>query len=429
MHAQQFSDSRSSKVDLVAEQSMPTVENENARLEALERLDVLDTPPEEAFDRITRLARKLFDVPIAIVSFIDGHRQWYKSCVGPFTHAEVPSGKSFCRNVIDHGDPMVVQDASKDPRFARNPHVLPDPGVRFYAGVPLSTRDRHNVGTLCLVDFKPRDNFSTEQLDLLNDLAQMVTDELDLRVCATTDSLTGALSRRGFREEAGRATALALRHHQALSIVAVDIDHFKSINDTFGHPGGDLVLRRIVRSFFERLRETDLVGRLGGEEFAILLPNTKTNGAMEVAEKLRREIEGVAIEFGSKEIKVTASFGIASLDAATKDLDLLLANADKALCEAKASGRNRCVAFRAEATGEASPARRRVLKGGQILLNGRTSSIDCTVRSLSDEGAGIDVSSSVGIPKLFELAIKSDGFEKSCRVVRADEKHIEVAFV
>jgi GAF domain-containing protein len=149
-------------------------EREAARLDALEHFDILDSPSEEAFDRITRLARKQFDVPTSIVSFIDGHRQWYKSCKGTNT-SEVPRGDSFCRYVMAYGGPLVVPNATHDPRFAQNPYVRTDPGVRFYAGFPLRTNDGHTLGTLCLVDVKPRE-FDPDHLELMSDLAHIVMD-------------------------------------------------------------------------------------------------------------------------------------------------------------------------------------------------------------------------------------------------------------
>jgi hypothetical protein len=144
-------------------------QQEAERLNALHELDVLDSPAEEAFDRITRLTKKLFDVPVAIVSFIDAHRQWYKSSLGA-TVTEVSREQSFCQYVIADGTPIVVTNATQDSRFAGNPYVITNPGVRFYAGFPLQTRNGHNVGTLCLVDVEPR-VFDADQLEIMSDLA------------------------------------------------------------------------------------------------------------------------------------------------------------------------------------------------------------------------------------------------------------------
>ena len=404
----------------------PGTERERARLDALDRLDILDTPSEEAFDRITRLTRKIFDVPAALVSFIDGHRQWYKSSLG-MSATEIPREESFCRHVIEEDRTMIVPDVSKCERFAQHPRVVGDPYVRFYAGVPLRTRDGHSVGTLCIFDTKPRD-FAARDEELLSDLANMAADELQLRLCATTDPLTGALSRRAFKEEVERATSLALRHHDDLSIIAIDLDYFKSINDTHGHAAGDAVLRKVVELCREQLRNTDLFGRLGGEEFAALLPQTGAVGAMDVAERMRKAVAASVIEHGSTRLMATASLGVASLDATARDADILLSRADTALYQAKEAGKNRAVAWRNENVVERLPGRR-VLKSGQILFNGHMSSMDCTVRRLSEEGAGLEVSGTVGIPPRFDLAIKADKFLKPCRVVGQAERHVDVEFI
>lgn len=397
---------------------------EQRRLENIERLDVLDTPREEAFDRITRLAQKMFQVPIAVVTIIDGHRSWFKSCYG-LEGSEAPREHAFCNYTIREHKPLIVPDAIKDPRFDKHPFVLVENGVRFYAGIPLETRDGNNVGTFCLVDTAPRE-FDAEQVALLSDLARMVMDELELRMLATTDSMTGALSRRAFNEQTSRAVALALRHHHDLSCIVWDLDHFKAINDTYGHTAGDSVLHNTVKACLSHLRDTDYIGRMGGEEFAALLPNTNRSGALEVAEKLRAAIERLKFVFGKQEISVTASFGVVSLDPANRDFKTMLGHADEALYAAKVAGRNRCMVWK-DPNIQVIP-RRRVLKAGQILFNGRTSVIDCTVRSLSDDGAGLDVISSALVPGKFELSIKTDEFEKSCKIISHSEKHIEVAF-
>jgi diguanylate cyclase (GGDEF)-like protein len=398
---------------------------ETERLDALRALDVLDTPVEEAFDRITRLTKRLFGVPVAIVSFIDAHRQWYKSSPGANT-TEVPREQSFCRYVIADGSPIVVPNAAEDLRFAQNPYVLANPGVRFYAGFPLQTKEGHNVGTLCLVDTKPR-TFSTDQLEVMFDLAHMVMDELHLRRCADRDVLTEALSRRAFKDTAGRAIALAIRHQHPLSVISFDLDFFKHTNDTFGHATGDRVLREAVAICMRNLRASDIVGRLGGEEFSIVLPNTDQAGAIDTAEKLRRAMEMNEINLEARSIKTTASFGVASLHSVAKDIETLLELADKALYQSKSEGRNRVSVWQYGTTDLQRP-RRRVLKAAQILFNGRSSALDCTVRWLSEEGAGLSISTTVGLPKLFYLMIAPERVDRPCRVINQTARHVEVLF-
>jgi len=160
---------------------MSTAEQE--RLAAVRRYDVLDTPPDGAFDRITALAAKHFDVPIAIVSIVDSDRIWFKSHHGLPDLGQIGREPGLCASAIMHDEPWVVQNASEDPRALANPLVAGEFGLRFYAGAPLMTADGHRLGTLCVIDREPR-VFSADQTDTLRDLAAIVMDELELRLAA-----------------------------------------------------------------------------------------------------------------------------------------------------------------------------------------------------------------------------------------------------
>ncbi len=155
--------------------------NEAARLEALRRYNILDTPPELAFDRITSLAARLFDVPIALVSLIDASRGWFKSCYG-FDLQEVQRDATICNFALLSDEVLVIPDTRQDDRLICNPFVQNEPGLRFYAGAPLLTQDGFNLGTLCLLDTKPRLALTPDQQATLADLAAMVMDELELRL-------------------------------------------------------------------------------------------------------------------------------------------------------------------------------------------------------------------------------------------------------
>jgi PAS domain S-box-containing protein len=161
----------------------PIPANETERLAALHRYKILDTPPEAAFDRITTLAARLFDMPTALISLVDESRAWFKSCIGFDAH-EVPRDATLCSFAVLTDQPLIIPDAQLDDRFACNPFVQSEPGVRFYAGAPLLSRDGFNLGTLCLLDTQPRDSLSAEQQATLVDLAAMVVDELELRLAA-----------------------------------------------------------------------------------------------------------------------------------------------------------------------------------------------------------------------------------------------------
>ncbi|GAB4395074.1 MAG: hypothetical protein Tsb0032_26100 [Kiloniellaceae bacterium] len=162
--------------------SHPMPENEKERLARLQQYGVLDTLPSESFDRVTRLASRLLKMPIALVSLVDAERQWFKSRVG-LDASETPRELAFCAHAICDTAVMVVPNAQLDQRFADNPLVTGAPDIRFYAGAPLRTEDGLNMGTLCVIDQAPRE-FSEEDRLLLNDLAQIVIDELELHALA-----------------------------------------------------------------------------------------------------------------------------------------------------------------------------------------------------------------------------------------------------
>jgi diguanylate cyclase (GGDEF)-like protein len=195
------------------------------------------------------------------------------------------------------------------------------------------------VGALCAIDVAPR-TFDAAQIELLSSFAALVVDELELRMIAQTDFLTGATSRRGFTVDVERALALHAQAGVPATLVALDLDRFKSINDTLGHSAGDQVLTSLVKAMGGLARAQDVVGRIGGEEFAVLLPGTEIEEAMAVAERLRGAVAGMKTP-GHPDLQVTASFGVASATAADSVAGWM-ARADRALYTAKDSGRNRC---------------------------------------------------------------------------------------
>ncbi len=399
---------------------------ENERLAALAQLDLLDAPRDEGFERIVRLIKSIFSIDIGLVSLIDAHRQWYAACSG-LAADEVSREDSFCRFVVDSEKPIVVADASQDPRFAQHPAVTGESHIRFYAGVPLQTKAGHTIGTVCAIDRRPR-SFNTRDLTILQELSGAAMDRIQLLQSAATDGLTEALTRRAFKHEAEQLISLARRHQHDLSCIVFDIDHFKKVNDTYGHAAGDDVLKAVAAACRTVLRTGDLFGRLGGEEFVVLLPHIDKAGADAVAEKLRLAIAAETVTGAYGTLNVTASLGSTSLSIISKDVETLLVQADAAMYRAKNDGRNRCVAWSSMSGEDGMSARRRVLKAGSIVFNDRRSTMDCTVRSLGSDGASLSVSSSTGIPAEFVLLIKGEGFETKCRMVANDRQNLEVAF-
>ena len=284
--------------------------NEQRRLEVLRSLDILDTKHEERFDRLTRMAKRMFDVPIVVVSLVDENREWFKSCIG-LRLKEASREISFCGHVILENEILIIPDTLADPRFSDNPLVVENPHVRFYAGCPLIING-YKLGTLCIIDQKPR-GFNNEDAAALKDLAATVESELSAVQIATHDELTGILNRRGFLSLAQNALSLGVRTQQTMTLVYFDLDHFKFINDNFGHAIGDDVLISFAKILSQKLQPSDILSRLSGDEFVVLLNNTVQEKALKLIEKfqvlLKRHYQDVESQFD-----VSFSFGAVEFD-------------------------------------------------------------------------------------------------------------------
>lgn len=263
-------------------------EDEARRRAALCSLDLLDTPPDERFDRVTRIAQRLFDVPIALVSLVDAERQWFKSRRG-LDATETPRAISFCGHAILGDGVFEVPDATADPRFHDNPLVLDAPGVRFYAGAPLHMGGGARIGTLCIIDRVPRD-LDAEGRSLLRDLADVVQSELRALQLAVEDDLTGLRNRRGFLRDARASLAFTRRVGGGATCLFFDLNGFKQINDRFGHAVGDDALCDMARLMRETFRESDLVARLGGDEFCVLCPGLSEKDVFSATGRLDRRV-------------------------------------------------------------------------------------------------------------------------------------------
>lgn len=266
-----------------------TPRDEQTRLETLRSLSILDTPPEERFDRLTRMAKRLFGVPIALVSLVDENRQWFKSCFG-LSVSETPRDFSFCGHAILGNDVFIIPDTLVDERFADNPLVLNDPYIRFYAGCPLRGPNGSKMGTLCIIDRKPR-IFSNDELEALTDLAAMVEREISAVQLATLDELTKISNRRGFMILAQHSLHLCARQKLSASLVFMDLDKFKLINDTFGHAEGDRALMAFAEHIKTACRDSEIFARLSGDEFVMLLIGTSRDRAEGVVSRLRQSVK------------------------------------------------------------------------------------------------------------------------------------------
>ncbi len=311
-------------------------DNESQRLETLRSLNILDSQPEERFDRLTRLAMHVFDVPVALVSLVDTDRQWFKSRQG-LEATETPRDISFCGHAITGEGAFVVEDTRDDPRFADNPLVDGNPGIRFYAGYPIRYLDGSVLGTVCIIDYEPR-SFGARDLLILQDLATLVEHEMQAMEMATLDELTAINNRRGFFFIAEQALRMSRRKDFPLTLVFIDLNRFKPINDNFGHAEGDRVLKFFASALLAVSRDSDIVARLGGDEFVVLLNDASDDEVDTVMKRFREDVAQYndALEL---DYAVTYSYGVVRYDPAKhENLDALLAEGDALMYERKRRG-------------------------------------------------------------------------------------------
>jgi diguanylate cyclase (GGDEF)-like protein/PAS domain S-box-containing protein len=452
--------------------------DENTRLSSLHASGILDSAPDKSFDVITRLACRTLSMPSAMISFIDEDRQWFKSAVGMFRSGQQTArDAAFCNEAVKspHSE-LIVQNATDDRRFANNPLVTQENGIRFYAGVPLLDPSGTALGTLCVIDVVPR-RLSDDELHTLHDLAESasvafqhfcsiqnlqaqaelrrasieqnpqipwtaspegnileVSPSLIVSLAANPEPVHGAdwtrlihpddlpeTTRRrehamaagepydiehrmrsangewrwfrsyaapkraadgtislwyGSSEDiserkASEAEVLRMAYHDGLTglpnrvrfsqlletsirtaeakngsfaLHCLDLDHFKSVNDRLGHPGGDAVLRQIAARLAGCKRGFDVLARFGSDEFYILQSGPQPESALALAERVAAVLSE-PLEIEGHLFSVTASIGVAIYPGDGNDADTLFRNSDLALYRAKTTGRALCCIF------------------------------------------------------------------------------------
>ena len=337
---------------------------ESARLRDLHAYGILDTPADERFDTIVGLAARVFSVPISAVSLVDEKRLWFKASIG-LDMTEAERSASFCGHALHEADRvLVVRDALEDNRFHDNPLVSGAHGIRFYAGAPiLSPRSGLPMGTLCILDQEPR-SFSSADCRNLQDMARAVASVMDLHftsqrleIASTQDPLT-RLANRTLFETSVASLVEDLPAHGRVGMLHIDIDHFKQINETFGHEAGDEILNRFAEILKTVSRSTDLPARLGGDMFCILMRDwDPDHGPAQLAQRLIEQFQNNSFEVGGHNHDLSISIGHAVFPEHGYDGPSLNRAADGALRHAKMMGRGRAVSasdlpetFHAEAT-------------------------------------------------------------------------------
>lgn len=346
--------------------------DETRRQAALDAYAVVDTVPEQAYDDIVRLAVTLCDVPAAAISLIDHDRQWFKAQIG-LDARQTARSDAICERAIRQPDRvLVIEDLQAQTDVPRPTLRIDGDPLRFYAGVPLLSPDGQALGTVCVLDNKPR-TLTTAQIEGLEVLARQTQHLLELRRyaleqrrllsereafaqrledaradlqrrndllqhSATHDALTGLLNRAALAQLRENPDAMRQLQKAPYTLMLLDVDHFKEVNDRHGHLLGDRALRAVADAVAASIREHDVAVRYGGEEFLILLPETRLAAAVQVAERIRQRIALAPLPFS-----LTVSIGLAAGEPTRDWSEQVFDRADQALYKAKSTGRNRVV--------------------------------------------------------------------------------------
>lgn len=321
--------------------------DEPDRLAALRRLGLLDTEADVVFDALTELARSLAGTAGAAVSLLDADREWFKSVRG-LDLRELPRDASFCAHaILQPNQALVVEDATRDPRFADNPLVTGEPGIRFYAAMPLADDAGHALGVLSIFDRQPR-AADAQLLRRLEQVSRGAAAALNLYGAVqglgrqpTVDGLTGLANRATFDRVVAEACAEARGPEgNGAALLFLDLDGFQGLNDVFGHSGGDRILQEVARRLHIVARAGDLVARLDADHFALLCRGlTSPKAALAVATRVHAAMAD-PFRLDSQTVRLRASIGVACVPRHAEDAEALVREADAALYQAKQAARS-----------------------------------------------------------------------------------------
>lgn len=318
----------------------------------------------DRFDRITRVASKLLSVPASAITLFHHEAEWFKSVRGwQVTSLLVKEGLGYI--AAEANEPVIIADTAADPRTQGHPLIAGAPYYRFFAAVPLYEGLGSVVGTFSVFDTQPRnaDEIDRQSILDLGGMAQseVLSDQIDgaqqaltsklgaARRDALMDPLTRVWNRRGGNLAVKTAFSKADQVNQPVTVCLIDVDKFKSINDTYGHDIGDIVLRKIAEVLSGNLRENDVVSRLGGDEFLLVLHGADAEIAAIAMERIRSSLSKEALRTRHGDVSLTVSAGYAVREPhSSKTAAEMILQADQALISSKSQGRNR---VQAAATG------------------------------------------------------------------------------
>jgi diguanylate cyclase (GGDEF)-like protein len=344
---------------LAADVQLSVRRDEPARLEELRSYRILDTPAEGAFDDITRLASRYFDVPIAIVSLVDKDRVWFKSATGLGEVRQIGRGPGLCASAIMQDECYIARDLLQDPNSNKNPLVTKEGGFRFYAAAPLKTGSGHNIGTFCVIDLKPRPFSNSDAADLQRFASLAITrmDQFRAGHEVTVKQLQSAERRavpavkasplRAGIAQGGAETILDelqsdIDFGLSCSIILVEVDHVQAINEGHGRHAGEFVLLEVSRLLKSMVRLSDFVVSHSSEGFLVVLRRCPPDIACDIAMRIRIAIRQMPVMIDGRYLTVSLSGGLShSADAATAHE--IMRAAEAAIQVAKTSGRDRIV--------------------------------------------------------------------------------------
>ncbi len=333
----------------------PAQAAEVQRLAAVRALQLLDTPPEPEFDALTRLASQALGTPMATIALLDSERLWVKSRVGT-AMPTLERRTGFCAHAIAQAmahpaQPMVVNDLSADPRFSEHPLVAHAPHLRFYASTPLCDAAGLLLGHLSVLDTRPHAP-TPAQIEVLADLRTLVEAAFDsrrralrLQTLALVDPLTSLSNRVHFERALEAEFGHAMRMDHPFTLLLLDLDGFKAINDGFGLAAGDEVLREVSQRITQQMRLGDVLARLGGDEFGIVMRDGRDEAAKALARRIVKAVSQPLTLSSGDEVGVGISIGLAAYGPSIASVRTLMAHANQALYQAKQQNARRWKMF------------------------------------------------------------------------------------
>lgn len=317
----------------------PIPPTEASRLAALVA-SVTRLEPDGEYEALSELAARALGMPIATVGLVDGHQVVMKGVSGQLPSV-IPRWMSFCGHVVFEDEFLLIADARQHAKFSDNPLVIDAPAVRFYAGCPVRSGGQP-IGAIAVWDRVPR-AFGADQRQVLRGLATVVEALIAAKQLAHVDALTGLLNRRGLMSASRRVLSHCDRAGDGGAVVLFDLDDFKSINDEQGHAAGDAALMLFAGELRASTRQCDVVGRLAGDEFAVLLPRADRRGAEAVLARLTRRLND-AWRVGIGRGPLQFSYGVSTFEPAQfTNWESLLAVADERMYQNKVERRGRLV--------------------------------------------------------------------------------------